>query len=163
MHTDPTRPSRGAAFPTPLGHLVVLANDRGVTHVSYDLDLLADVDQDRSTPALDAMALWIRAYFDGRFDDLPRVPVALGEGANRQVLDAVASIPVGHTRTYGQIAAQLGRPTAARAIGAAIGRNPCMLIVPCHRVVGANGSLTGFSGGVQRKAWLLRHEGVLLL
>lgn len=163
MHTDPTRPSCGAAFSTPLGHLVVLANDRGVTHVSFDLDLLADVDQDRAHPALDAMALWIRAYFARRFDDLPRVPVALPETAQRRVLDAVSAIPVGHTRTYGQIAAEVGRPTAARAIGAAIGRNPCMLLVPCHRVVGANGSLTGFGGGVQRKAWLLRHEGVLLL
>lgn len=163
MPADPSQNSSGAAFTTPLGNLVVLANPRGITHVSFDLDLLADVDQDRSTPALDAMALWIRAYFDRRFDDLPRVPLALPSDAQRRVLDAVAAIPVGHTRTYGAIAAEIGRPTAARAVGAAIGRNPCMLLVPCHRVVATSGSLTGYAGGVQRKAWLLRHEGVLLL
>lgn len=163
MHPDPRSDLCGAAFSTPLGNLVVLAHARGVTHVSFDLDQLADVDQDRSNPALDAMALWIRAYFARRFDDLPRVPLALQDQPQRPILEAVSSIPVGHTRTYGQIAAQIGRPTAARAVGAAVGRNPCMLVVPCHRVIGANGSLTGFGGGIQRKAWLLRHEGVLLL
>lgn len=163
MHADPSPNLCGAAFTTPLGHLVVLADTRGVTQVSYDLDLLADVDQDRSTPALDAMALWIRAYFARRFDDLPRVPLSITDGAQRRILETVSAIPVGHTRTYGAIAAELGRPTAARAIGAAVARNPCMLLIPCHRVVAANGSLTGYAGGVQRKAWLLRHEGVLLL
>ncbi|MFN9251077.1 MAG: methylated-DNA--[protein]-cysteine S-methyltransferase, partial [Brevundimonas sp.] len=70
-------------------------------------------------------------------------------------------IPAGETRSYGALATALGKPKAVRAVGLANGANPVALIVPCHRVIGANGALTGYAGGVARKAWLLRHEGVL--
>ena len=77
---------------------------------------------------------------------------------------ATREIPAGQTITYGQLAGQLGRSAgSARAIGAAMSANPALLVVPCHRVVAATGSLAGYRGGVQRKAWLLRHEGALLL
>ena len=80
-----------------------------------------------------------------------------------QVYEITRQIPVGKVTTYGAIAAALGRRDAARAVGAAVGANPVSLVVPCHRVVGASGSLTGYGGGLDRKEWLLRHEGALLL
>jgi methylated-DNA-[protein]-cysteine S-methyltransferase len=74
----------------------------------------------------------------------------------------VAAIPFGMTESYGRIAARVGRPQASRAVGQANGRNPISLLIPCHRVIGSNGTLTGYGGGLPAKTWLLRHEGVLL-
>lgn len=161
METSSARLS-GGAFSTPLGTLVAVASPRGLRAVTFDLDALADADQDAPSPALDALASWLKAYFARQFHALPELPLDLPEG-KRPVLDAVRTVPIGRTETYGQLAARLGRPQAARAIGAAVARNPLLLVVPCHRVIGANGSLTGYAGGVERKAWLLRHEGYLLL
>ena len=86
-----------------------------------------------------------------------------GTPFQREVWQALRAIPCGQVMHYGQLAAQLGRPGAARAVGAANGANPISIVVPCHRVIGRNGTLTGYAGGVQRKEWLLRHEGYLLL
>ena len=83
----------------------------------------------------------------------------IGTDFQRQVWAALLTIPIGETRTYAQLAGQLGRPEAARAVGAANGHNPLSIVVPCHRLVGSNGSLTGFAGGLEAKAWLLAHEG----
>lgn len=154
-------PLVGGAFTTPLGTLVALASDRGLRAVSYDLDLLAEAEQEPS-PALDRFATWLGAYFDRRFRELPPLDLDLPEGLSA-ILEQVRAIPVGRTTTYGAIAKQVGRPQAARAVGAAVGRNPLMLVVPCHRVLAASGSLSGYAGGIERKAWLLRHEGYLLL
>ncbi len=99
-------------------------------------------------------------YFAGSFDALAAIPVATGGTAfQRQVWSALRSIPVGQTRTYGGLAAQIGAPAASRAVGLANGANPVAIVVPCHRVIGANGTLTGFGGGLPRKQWLLEHEG----
>ncbi|MBZ3672567.1 methylated-DNA--[protein]-cysteine S-methyltransferase [Salmonella enterica subsp. enterica serovar Senftenberg] len=84
-----------------------------------------------------------------------------GTPFQQEVWQALRAIPCGQVMHYGQLAAQLGRP--ARAVGAANGANPISIVVPCHRVIGRNGTLTGYAGGVQRKEWLLRHEGYLLL
>ena len=81
-----------------------------------------------------------------------------GSDFQRAVWEQISCIPMGRTATYGELAALLGRPTASRAVGAATGRNPISIIVPCHRVVGASGALTGYAGGVERKRWLLDHE-----
>lgn len=99
------------------------------------------------------------AYFQGelRTFDLPLL--LTGTAFQVRVWRLLALIPYGETRTYGEIARDLGRPTASRAVGAANGRNPLPIILPCHRVVGANGSLTGFGGGLRTKEHLLRHEG----
>lgn len=102
----------------------------------------------------------IESYFDGdttAVDDL-RVETAGTEFQN-EVWQALRSIPCGVTWTYGQLAERIGRPRAVRAVGLANSQNPVAIIVPCHRVVGANASLTGYAGGLERKAWLLRHEG----
>ncbi|RCI97220.1 methylated-DNA--[protein]-cysteine S-methyltransferase, partial [Klebsiella pneumoniae] len=86
-----------------------------------------------------------------------------GTPFQRQVWQALRDIPCGQVMHYGQLAEALGRPGAARAVGAANGANPVSIVVPCHRVIGRNGTMTGYAGGVQRKEWLLRHEGYLLL
>ncbi len=99
-------------------------------------------------------------YFDGRrrsFD----VPLSLeGTDFQQQVWAALLRIPFGETRSYAALSAALGKPRAVRAVGAANGRNPVSILVPCHRVVGSDGSLTGYAGGPERKRWLLCHEGV---
>jgi methylated-DNA-[protein]-cysteine S-methyltransferase len=86
---------------------------------------------------------------------------ARGTSFQQQVWAALREIPAGQTRTYAEIAERIGRPTAVRAVGLANGRNPVSIMVQCHRVIGSDGSLTGFGGGLERKAWLLRHEGAL--
>lgn len=106
----------------------------------------------------------LRDYFDG---DLAAIDGLPGETAGtpfqREVWQALREIPCGQVMHYGTLAERLGRPGAARAVGAANGANPISIVVPCHRVIGASGTLTGYAGGVQRKEWLLRHEGYLLL
>jgi len=99
-------------------------------------------------------------YFGGDLAALDRVRVeTVGTAFQRKVWDALRQIPVGETRSYGQLAAQIGAPKAMRAVGLANGQNPVAIVVPCHRVIGADGSLTGFGGGLPRKRWLLAHEG----
>jgi methylated-DNA-[protein]-cysteine S-methyltransferase len=99
-------------------------------------------------------------YFGGDIQALAGLPVRTGGTAfQRKVWQALRSIPVGETRSYGQLAAQIGTPNAVRAVGLANGANPVGIAIPCHRVIGADGSLTGFGGGLPRKRWLLSHEG----
>jgi len=102
----------------------------------------------------------LTAYFGGDLASIDRIEVATGGTAfQRTVWAALRDIPAGRTESYGQLAARIGLPKAVRAVGLANGANPIGLIVPCHRVIGANGSLTGYGGGIERKRWLLNHEG----
>ncbi len=114
---------------------------------------------DTSNTAFDAVARQIDEYFAGARTtfDLPLAP--RGTAFQRGVWDELRRIPAGTTITYGELAARAGHPGAARAVGAAVGRNPISIVVPCHRVVGADGTLTGYAGGVARKAFLLALEG----
>jgi methylated-DNA-[protein]-cysteine S-methyltransferase len=100
----------------------------------------------------------LRAYFDGRVTTFDLPLAARGTPFQRAVWDALLTIPHGATSTYGEIARAAGFPGSARAAGAAIGRNPLTIIVPCHRVIGADGTLTGYASGLDRKRWLLAHE-----
>jgi methylated-DNA-[protein]-cysteine S-methyltransferase len=105
----------------------------------------------------------VEAYFNGDVRALDAVTVTTGGTAfQRRVWAALRAIPAGETRSYGQLAAAIGAPRAVRAAGLANGQNPVAVIVPCHRVIGANGTLTGYAGGLERKRWLLRHEGIEL-
>jgi O-6-methylguanine DNA methyltransferase len=125
--------------------------EAAATHMSRH-DLLAKLVPAPVTEAL-------TAYFDGDLRALDAVPtVTGGTDFQRSVWAALRDIPPGETEGYGQLAARIGRPSASRAVGAANGANPVAIIVPCHRVIGASGSLTGFGGGLSRKAWLLEHE-----
>lgn len=103
----------------------------------------------------------LEAYFSGDLQAIDDVAVATnGTPFQRQVWAALRTIPAGTTVSYGTLAARIGRPTACRAVGLANGSNPIGIVVPCHRVIGANNGLTGYGGGIQRKQWLLEHEGV---
>jgi methylated-DNA-[protein]-cysteine S-methyltransferase len=115
-----------------------------------------------ATPALRAAFVQLREYFAGkrRQFDLPLDPA--GTEFQQRVWQMVAAIPYGETVSYGTIAARLGAAQKARAVGAAVGANPIPIIIPCHRVIGTDGALTGYGGGLRMKIWLLRHEGVLL-
>ena len=102
----------------------------------------------------------LRAYFDGNTGCLAGLAVATnGTAFQRAVWDALRQIPPGQTVSYGALASRIGRPGAMRAVGLANGANPVSIVVPCHRVIGADGTLTGFGGGLERKRWLLAHEG----
>lgn len=104
----------------------------------------------------------ILAYMAGDLAALDQIEVATGgTDFQRQVWAALRAIPLGETVSYGLLAERIGRPKAVRAVGLANGSNPIAVVVPCHRVIGSSGGLTGYAGGMQRKAWLLKHEGAL--
>ena len=105
----------------------------------------------------------LTAYFDGELEAVDAVPVATGGTAfQRRVWDALRTLPPRRTTSYGELAAAIGAVGASRAVGLANGANPIAIVVPCHRVIGVNGSLTGYGGGLHRKHWLLAHEGAIL-
>ena len=115
--------------------------------------------RDGRAPA--SVTVQLAGYFAGEHTALALMPVATaGTDFQRRVWAALRTIPAGVTATYGRIATLLGKPGASRAVGFANGANPVAIIVPCHRVIGANAALTGFGGGLHRKRWLLEHEGV---
>ena len=117
---------------------------------------------EKSNPC--GFAACLRSYLAGELDALNEIPVEPGGTEfQRAAWQALRTIPAGHTATYSEQAARIGKPKAVRAIGAANGQNPVAIVLPCHRVVGANGSLTGYAGGVATKVWLLRHEGAALI
>jgi methylated-DNA-[protein]-cysteine S-methyltransferase len=139
---------------TPLGKLALTGTDNALT----GLTLRPDREDSAPNPFLEHAAEEIREYFAGsrRTFDLPLAPE--GTEFQKKVWDALCAIPYGETRSYGRIAADVGNPRAARAVGMACNRNPIGIIIPCHRVVGANGALTGYFGGLPLKAALLRLE-----
>ena len=159
---------------TPIGQLL-LVTDRQERIVAIDwhdyearmLQLIArhhpqaSALEDSSGPAPVLAAL--DAYFAGDTRALETLAVAsFGTPFQREVWSALRRIPVGTTYSYGQLAQTLGRPAAVRAVGLCNGQNPIGVVVPCHRVIGASGALTGYAGGLARKRWLLEHEGVQL-
>ena len=161
-------------IPSPVGELTVGATERGVRYVLWEnetrpIDIADDVidavdgDGGGAAPAsavriLDAVRAQLDEYFAGERTefDLPLDPI--GTPFQLSAWQVLRTIPYGSTMSYGEQARTLGDPNKARAVGAANGRNPLSIIVPCHRVVGSNGSLTGFAGGIGAKAWLLDHE-----
>ena len=152
---------------SPLGELFVAATDRGLCRLGYRIDTadeeLARVFGSRVLRLpLDTVRRELDEYFAGHrqaFDlslDLRVAPF------NEQVLHELARVPYGRTETYGGLAAKVGHPRAARAVGTVMNRNPIAIVLPCHRIVGANGSLTGYAGGLDRKRTLLELEGATL-
>lgn len=151
-----------AFLESPVGRLTLLARDEGLSGVYFPSHKGAPAcaaERRPDHPALRAARQQLAEYFRGGRDafELPLAPD--GTAFQRRVWAALRSIPFGETRGYGALAAQLGRPTAARAVGLANGRNPLSIVVPCHRVVGRDGALTGYAGGLDAKRWLLAHEG----
>jgi len=154
---------------SPLGELLVAVTERGLCRIAYRPDdALEELTDDfgarilRLPRRVDPIRRELDEYFDGNrrvFDlELDLTPVA---GFKRQALVELAHVPYGELTTYGALAAKIGRPKAARAVGGAMNRNPIPIVLPCHRVVGASGSLVGYAGGLERKETLLRLEGAL--
>jgi methylated-DNA-[protein]-cysteine S-methyltransferase len=164
MNTHPTqRLMARSRMASPLGPLTLAATAAGLAGVWFD-------DQkhhpgDITAPEQPAQR-WLRLgtaelerYFEGRLQAFTVALDPQGTPFQQQVWQALLHIPFGRLSTYGQLAQQLGRPAAARAVGAAVGRNPLGIIVPCHRVIGRDGTLTGYAGGLHRKQALLKLEG----
>lgn len=148
---------------TPVGRLTLVASERGLAAVLWPDDNprrvpVGPLVEAPAHPVLVETGQQIHAYFDGR---LKRFTLPLdfhGTAFQISVWQALLTIPFGETRSYAEIARQIGRPTAFRAVGAANGRNPISIIAPCHRVIGTGGGLTGFAGGLEAKEHLLRME-----
>lgn len=164
-----------STLPSPVGPLALACDAEGrLRGVSFgeglgrmmkreypDAELVDGETPERVRAELDA-------YFAGDQTALDRVPWTLegavaADGFQARVWRALAEIPAGQTISYGEMARRAGEPGAAQAAGVALNRNPIAVVLPCHRVVGADGAMVGFGGGLERKTWLLRHEGALLL
>ena len=159
---------------TPVGRLQALASDDGLCALEFvepdrESRLAARLQRwfapyeihDQSLPVIDRARDWLEAYFAGTYG--AAVPLEMrGAPFERRVWAELQAIPPGTTATYGDIAKRIGSPGAARAVGMANGANTLAIIVPCHRVVGARGALTGYGGGLTRKAWLLGHEAAMV-
>lgn len=168
-----TRPARLILdrAPSPIGELLIITDEAGLLRAVDFHDHAARLDRLLKThygplrPEAGAAPAAIRTaladYFQGRFDALNTIAWKTHGAAFQQaVWTALIQIPAGQTITYSELARRAGRPAAIRAAGHANGANPLSIVVPCHRVIGMNGSLTGYGGGVARKRWLLAHEGV---
>ena len=156
-----------AVLDSPIGPLTALATARGMAGLWFGDQTLGpgalDVPPDARNPHIAAMRRWLDAYWSGQDPSPQTVPLDLhGTPFQRAVWQALLTIALGRTKSYGEVAAQVGGGAVPRATGTAVGRNPVSILVPCHRVIGANGSLTGYAGGLPRKQALLVHEGVLL-
>ncbi|WP_341741420.1 methylated-DNA--[protein]-cysteine S-methyltransferase [Trueperella pyogenes] len=147
---------------SPIGRLII--HDDGVLRGLWTEDNAPSVVSTR--PATGPVAAWLDAYFAGENPQVTFPVEPEGTEFQQAVWEALRDIPYGQTRTYGQLAAAVGkslaRSTSARAIGAALGKNPILIVVPCHRVVGADGTLTGYAGGLERKRALLTLENAPL-
>ena len=150
--------------PSPVGKLKIVATDRGLAAVLWENEdpkrvRLGAMLENPQHPVLVQTMQQLREYFAGARTNFT-VPLDMtGTEFQKRVWSALLAIPFGETRTYGELARQLGNPKASRAVGAANGKNPISIITPCHRMVGSDGSLTGFAGGLATKQFLLTHEG----
>jgi methylated-DNA-[protein]-cysteine S-methyltransferase len=158
-------------FPTPIGEMVIVVDESGRLRLVEWTD-----HEDRVGPVLRSqygargftltlapnpggLSAALQDYFAGRLDAIDDLPTeTVGTPFQRAVWQALRDIPCGTTESYGALARRIGRPAAVRAVGLANGANPIGVVVPCHRVIGSDGSLTGYGGGIERKRWLLAHE-----
>ena len=157
---------------TPVGDLLVAATERGLCRIAYDAEPEQELERLaqafgirvlRSPKPIETARRELDEYFDGKRQrfDLP-IDISLVADFHRRVLKELARVPYGEVVTYGELAARASRPRAARAVGSVMNRNPLPIVLPCHRVIGANGKLVGYAGGLERKEALLRLEGAIL-
>ena len=168
-----------AVLPTPIGDMLALSSDEGLCALEFTTvqgraggeERLSRLEArlqrwfpphemvDRETPIIARTRVWLTDYFDGGGSDISGLRFDMrGAPFELRVWAALREIPAGQTTSYGAIAKALGSAGASRAVGMANGANPIAIIVPCHRVIGSNGSLTGYGGGLERKTWLIDHE-----
>ena len=157
-----------ARLHVPFGELTVVASDKGVRYISFENDAHPksyqnmSVMDDASHPVVARTVQQLNEYLQGTRTSFDLPLDVRGTEFQVHAWNALAKVPYGTTASYKQQAASIGRPTATRAIGAANGRNPVVVVLPCHRIVGADGSLTGFGGGLPVKKWLLDHEASVI-
>lgn len=164
---DTTTEARAARFiETPLGPMLAVASEKGIHRLEFDRDMQPEGvatgtanQQARAERHLDALASELAEYFAGTRMEFTVPVLPSGSDFELRAWKFLCGIPFGQTRSYGQQARAIAGPNAARAVGGANGRNPIAIVIPCHRVIGAYGSLTGFASGLHRKQWLLKHEG----
>lgn len=146
---------------SPIGPLLLVASRRGMRRIEFPRNgrvTMPDYGLPQDAARLADVAGQLRAYFAGERTTFDVARDAEGTAFQHEVWNALCEIPLGETISYGELARRLGRPAASRAVGAANGANPLPIVVPCHRVIGSDGSLTGFGGGLPAKRWLLDHE-----
>ncbi len=146
-------------YGSPLGEILLSADEEGLTGLWLPGQRQWDGDE-RGCPVLEQAKHWLDLYFSGREPDFCPPLHLIGTAFQLEVWQILLTVPYGQTVTYGQIARRLSRSMSAQAVGGAVGRNPISIIVPCHRVIGADGSLTGYAGGLDKKLALLTLEGV---
>lgn len=156
---SPELPLQFAYYPSPIGLVELGATETALVTLYF-------VEEPRyastSSPLLATVIQQVREYFDGIRTHFELPLDFQGTPFQRQVWQQLLTVPYGQTCSYQEIANTLGNPKAGRAVGAANGQNPISIIAPCHRIIGSNGSLIGYGGGLWRKEWLLKHEGYLL-
>ena len=148
---------------SPVGELTLVASDAGLRAVLWPTErdgrvTFAETIEDGDHPVLTAAKTQIAEYLAGERSSFDLPLDLVGTDFQIDVWHALDAIPFGETQSYGELADTLGKPGAARAVGAATGRNPVSIVIPCHRLVGSSGKLTGFAGGIDAKRWLLQHE-----
>jgi methylated-DNA-[protein]-cysteine S-methyltransferase len=148
---------------SPVGELKLVSNDKGLAAILWENDdpsrvKLSPLVENKNHPVLLETERQLKDYFAGKLKKFSIKLDFVGTEFQKKVWKALTSIPFSETRSYGQIAKQIGHPKAVRAVGAANGKNPISIIAPCHRVIGSNGKLTGFAGGLKAKAFLLGIE-----
>ncbi len=152
---------------TPVGRLLVVGSDSGLKHIAFSkahfsaTELQPREDWELSPMRLQEPLKQLRAYFSGKLKNFDLPLKADGTDFQKKVWHALLQVPFGKTASYGEIAASIGSPAASRAVGMANGKNPVAIVVPCHRIIGGNGKLVGYGGGLDYKRALLRLEGVL--
>jgi methylated-DNA-[protein]-cysteine S-methyltransferase len=162
-----------ARYPSPIGELSLASAEGRLVHLDFEgnderLRTIQNrhfkrIDWQESAVAPASVTLWLDAYFGGEVRPLPMTDIdMIGTDFQQQVWRALTAIPSGEIRSYIGLAVELGHPKAVRAVARAIALNPVSIIVPCHRVIGSDGRLTGYAGGLDRKHWLLEHEAKML-
>ena len=144
-------------FNTPMGTVLIRASAQGITHVDF---VDSEIPADRPNALTTACRRQLQAYLDGKCKTFDLPLDQRGTAFQKSVWNSLLKIPFGQAVSYREIADMINNRKAVRAVGAANGKNPIAIIVPCHRVIGADRTLTGYAGGLQRKAWLLEHEGI---
>lgn len=150
-------------IPSPIDEIIIQGNQHGVSYVGFYPVIecsetpFSDVEQ----PHILNCAAQLNDYFAGKRTTFDVTLATHGTAFQQAVWQALTAVPFGQTQSYSDIAHALNNPKAVRAVGTANGKNPISIIVPCHRIIGANGKLTGYAGGLERKQWLLEHEGII--
>jgi len=161
-----------ATFDTPLGKMTAIASKKGLWLLTFQEEFefiqarlskwFAKHEFDNSHQSiLKETKLWLDNYFSKNFKNL-KLPILHLQGTPFAIRawKALQQVPIGTTQSYGDLAKKLGNPQASRAIGRVMGQNPIVILLPCHRIIGSNGALTGYGGGLERKIWALEHEGL---